>query len=187
MDEGDSHNSVDGTVAAPWYEPEAPVRFLGHVEWLTEPDGPDLYPAEAALLVLLPFLRRRRKVAGAPTASASPSAISCRSPSCRRSRANSLSPPPRPPGCSRRTASPCRGTPCPQGSRSRPRPPSLAPPAPASAPRSPHKTGASRPTRGTRSTGAGGNECGQVSGGAGGGRTCGRGWGAARGGSGAGV
>ncbi|WP_431039086.1 hypothetical protein ACQYWQ_06925 [Streptomyces sp. P6-2-1] len=51
-------------MAAPWYDAEAPVRFLGHVEWLTEPDGLDLYPAEAALLVLLPFLRRRRKVAG---------------------------------------------------------------------------------------------------------------------------
>ncbi|MEV0451553.1 ATP-binding protein [Streptomyces sp. NPDC050600] len=46
----------------PWDDPGLPTRFLGQVEWLLgEPGaGPDLdlYPAEAALLALFPFLYR---------------------------------------------------------------------------------------------------------------------------------
>ncbi|WP_455568231.1 HD domain-containing protein [Streptomyces evansiae] len=42
----------------PWHDAEVPLRFLEHIERLTEPDGLDLFPAEAALLVLLPFLHR---------------------------------------------------------------------------------------------------------------------------------
>ncbi|NEA42799.1 ATP-binding protein [Streptomyces sp. SID11385] len=44
--------------ADPWHDPEAPLRFLEHVERLTEPEGLGLSPAEGALLVLLPFLHR---------------------------------------------------------------------------------------------------------------------------------
>ncbi|WP_043181803.1 hypothetical protein [Streptomyces sp. NRRL F-5123] len=45
----------------PWYDPELAVRFLGRVEWLLgEPPagggGLDLFPAEAALFTLAPFL-----------------------------------------------------------------------------------------------------------------------------------
>ncbi|MFK0213693.1 ATP-binding protein [Streptomyces sp. NPDC090298] len=46
----------------PWQDPGMPERFLERVEWLLgepDPDAPlDLYPAEAALLVLVPFLHR---------------------------------------------------------------------------------------------------------------------------------
>ncbi|MFF4740609.1 ATP-binding protein [Streptomyces sp. NPDC001262] len=45
-----------------WHDPEMAVRFAERVGWLLgEPDNtfsPDLYPAEAALLVLVPFLYR---------------------------------------------------------------------------------------------------------------------------------
>lgn len=48
--------------ADPWQDPGMPERFAERVEWiLGEPDaapGLDLYPAEAGLLVLLPFLYR---------------------------------------------------------------------------------------------------------------------------------
>ncbi|GAB2999548.1 wHTH domain-containing protein [Saccharothrix stipae] len=48
--------------ADPWHDPGFALRFLERVEWLVgEPDPDthlDLYPAEAALLVLLPFLHQ---------------------------------------------------------------------------------------------------------------------------------
>ncbi|MES0832555.1 hypothetical protein [Nocardiopsis tropica] len=46
----------------PWLDPGVPLRFLGRVEELLGEPGPghdlDLYPAEAALLVLAPFVFR---------------------------------------------------------------------------------------------------------------------------------
>ncbi|MER5934642.1 ATP-binding protein [Streptomyces sp. NPDC002054] len=47
----------------PWNDPGIPIRFLDRIELLLGepagcPDPLDLYPAEAALLVLLPFLHR---------------------------------------------------------------------------------------------------------------------------------
>ncbi|MFE1322389.1 ATP-binding protein [Kitasatospora phosalacinea] len=58
------------TAEDPWYEPEFAGRFVRQVEWLLgEPGGPnggppggptalDLYPAEAAVLVLVPLLQQ---------------------------------------------------------------------------------------------------------------------------------
>jgi hypothetical protein len=43
----------------PWYEPDFAIRFVGNVDWLVgDPQEKrlDLYPAEAALLLLLPLL-----------------------------------------------------------------------------------------------------------------------------------
>ncbi|KJY25102.1 hypothetical protein VR45_39915, partial [Streptomyces sp. NRRL S-495] len=60
----------DGAGAAladdPWQDPGLAVRFAEQVEWLLgepDPDGPfELYPAEAALLVVLPFLYRANQL-----------------------------------------------------------------------------------------------------------------------------
>ncbi|MFJ2782076.1 ATP-binding protein [Kitasatospora sp. NPDC087315] len=53
----------------PWQDPGMAVRFAERVEWLLgepEADGPfELYPAEAALLVLLPFLYRANQLRAA--------------------------------------------------------------------------------------------------------------------------
>ncbi|WP_159028334.1 ATP-binding protein [Kitasatospora sp. MY 5-36] len=50
----------------PWQDPVMAVRFAERVEWLLgepEADGPfELYPAEAALLVLLPFIYRANQL-----------------------------------------------------------------------------------------------------------------------------
>ncbi|MFI6644995.1 ATP-binding protein [Streptomyces sp. NPDC050504] len=56
-------DEAEGRLAEdPWQEPQFAARFAERVEWvLGEPDrdrAPDLYPAEAALLALLPFLYR---------------------------------------------------------------------------------------------------------------------------------
>ncbi|MFD4032431.1 hypothetical protein ACFWVP_18360 [Streptomyces sp. NPDC058637] len=46
----------------PWQDPGIPIRFVQRIEWLLAEgvDGAslDIYPAEAALLVLVPFLYR---------------------------------------------------------------------------------------------------------------------------------
>ncbi len=63
----------DGAAAAladdPWQDPGLAVRFAEQVEWLLgepDPDGPfELFPAEAALLVLLPFLYRANQLRAA--------------------------------------------------------------------------------------------------------------------------
>ncbi|WP_416876347.1 ATP-binding protein [Kitasatospora sp. SC0581] len=44
----------------PWQDPGIAVRFASRVEWLLGDDRLDLYPAEAALLAVLPFLYRVR-------------------------------------------------------------------------------------------------------------------------------
>ncbi|MFE4360144.1 MULTISPECIES: HD domain-containing protein [Streptomycetaceae] len=52
----------DETVLAedPWQDPGIAVRFASRVDWLLGDDRLDLYPAEAALLVVLPLLYRVR-------------------------------------------------------------------------------------------------------------------------------
>ncbi|WP_052808983.1 hypothetical protein [Streptomyces natalensis] len=63
--------------ADPWQDPGLPARFLDRIEWLLgEPGrGPalDLYPAEAALLVLTPFLYRLHTLRRAVRAAVDPS------------------------------------------------------------------------------------------------------------------
>ncbi|MFE4516199.1 ATP-binding protein [Kitasatospora sp. NPDC056783] len=44
----------------PWQDPGIAVRFASRVDWLLGDDHLDLYPAEAALLVVLPFVYRVR-------------------------------------------------------------------------------------------------------------------------------
>jgi len=50
----------DALAADPWQDPGTAVRFIDRVEWLLGDPGAgrplDLYPAEAALLILVPFL-----------------------------------------------------------------------------------------------------------------------------------
>ncbi|MEU6977079.1 ATP-binding protein [Streptomyces sp. NPDC046371] len=62
MREGARRGSRADVREDPWDDPGLPTRFLAQVEWLLgEPGaGPDLdlYPAEAALLALFPFLYR---------------------------------------------------------------------------------------------------------------------------------
>ncbi|MFF2118509.1 ATP-binding protein [Kitasatospora sp. NPDC058184] len=54
----------DETVLAedPWQDPGIAVRFASRVDWLLGDDRLDLYPAEAALLAVLPFLYRVRSL-----------------------------------------------------------------------------------------------------------------------------
>ncbi|MFE4976305.1 ATP-binding protein [Kitasatospora sp. NPDC056651] len=54
----------DETVLAddPWQDPGIAARFAARVDWLLGDDRLDLYPAEAALLVVLPFLYRVRSL-----------------------------------------------------------------------------------------------------------------------------
>ncbi len=46
----------------PWQDPGIAVRFAARVDWLLGDDRLDLYPAEAALLAVLPFLYRVRSL-----------------------------------------------------------------------------------------------------------------------------
>ncbi|MFI1813371.1 ATP-binding protein [Streptomyces sp. NPDC020422] len=56
---------AEGAARDPWDDPGFPTRFLEQVEWLLGEPGQgaelDLYPAEAALLVLFPFLYRTHR------------------------------------------------------------------------------------------------------------------------------
>ncbi|MEU4117892.1 ATP-binding protein [Kitasatospora sp. NPDC028055] len=54
----------DGTVLAddPWQDPGIAVRFAERLGWLLGDESLDLYPAEAALLVVVPFLYRVRSL-----------------------------------------------------------------------------------------------------------------------------
>ncbi|RGD58454.1 ATP-binding protein [Kitasatospora xanthocidica] len=54
----------DETVLAedPWQDPGIAVRFASRVDWLLGDDRLDLYPAEAALMAVLPFLYRVRSL-----------------------------------------------------------------------------------------------------------------------------
>ncbi|MFE6052907.1 ATP-binding protein [Kitasatospora sp. NPDC056446] len=46
----------------PWQDPGIAARFASRVDWLLGDDPPDLYPAEAALLAVLPYLYRVRSL-----------------------------------------------------------------------------------------------------------------------------
>ncbi|MFH9349970.1 ATP-binding protein [Kitasatospora sp. NPDC017646] len=51
-----------GPAEDPWQDPGVAVRFAERVGWLLGDDPLDLYPAEAALLVVMPFLYRVRSL-----------------------------------------------------------------------------------------------------------------------------
>ncbi|MFJ1703903.1 hypothetical protein [Kitasatospora sp. NPDC088346] len=137
--------------ADPWRDPTAAGRFLERIEWLLGEPEPtpalDLYPAEAALFVLAPFLHRVHGLraaalrACAPGSPGSPSAAPCwrtwspGQPS-RRTGGRTTS---RPGGSPTPAASPPTRTSC------RPGPSTTAGPAPTGRPR-PVPAWANRPT-----------------------------------------